>query len=83
MAKFIGEIVVLLLEKINTPWTGLKNPYKMIHKIYFKLLISAITFYCGIWCFNNISAWLGIFIFALPIYYLINQIYKQIKQKQK
>lgn len=55
----------------------------MIHKIYFKLLISAITFYCGIWCFNNISAWLGIFIFALPIYYLINQIYKQIKQKQK
>lgn len=55
----------------------------MIYKTIFQLLLYAVLFYGGLWSFNHINPWIGILIIVLIISYLINKIYKFLKQKSK
>lgn len=52
----------------------------MLYKIIAKAFICLVAAFIAVWIFNHVNAWAGILAFIALGSYLLNQIYKFIKQ---
>ena len=51
----------------------------MLTKIFLSIVGVVGLCILGIWVFNHVNPWVGIFVFLLPLYFLFKQIDKKTK----